>query len=303
MTSPKTIWICGPTASGKTAIAVELAQAIGGEIINADSGQVYCGLNIGTAKPTAKDRARVSFHLLDILVPSEVFSVAEFRRLALEAIAEIQNKGKVPIVCGGTGLYLKALEKGLFKGPKSEPGLRQVLEEEVKRGGVDAFHEALRQVDAVAAESIPRGNRQRLIRAMEVFRLTGRPISEFWREHQLERENQEPSLSFLKLGLDLPRDVLRERIDVRISDMMNQGFVEEVKGLKVYWDAPSLQIIGYKEIISHLRGEKTLSEATDLIKIHTRQYAKRQRTWFRKDLEIRWFDDPKKLLEFGLTNS
>ncbi len=296
----KVIILCGPTASGKTAAAMELAQKIGAEIVNADSGQVYRGLDIGTAKPSAEDRKRAVFHLLDILDPSEAFSAAEFRRLASSAIEDIQKRGKTPIVCGGTGLYLKALEEGLFEGPKADLSLREILEAEIKRDGVDAFHEALKRVDPVAAASIPRGNRQRLIRAMEVFRLTGRPISEFWEEHRLKRTS---TVVFLKVGLDLPREILKVRIDARVSEMLGAGLVEEVEGLRAHWDAPALRIIGYKEIIAHLKGEFPLAEAEGLIKIHTRQYAKRQRTWFRKDAEIRWFSEFEKLLEFCCTNS
>jgi tRNA dimethylallyltransferase len=292
------IVLCGPTASGKTAAAIEIAQKIDAEIISADSGQVYRGMDIGTAKPTPAERRKIPFHLIDILDPDEQFSAADFRTRALEAIREIRKRGRRVIVAGGTGLYLKALEAGLFEGPSRDPKIREELEERVEREGVEALYRELKKVDPEAAKTIPPRNRQRLIRALEVYRLTGRPISEFWNEHRRRGAiNRAPA--FLKYGLIPSKDELHHRIDRRVDRMVEEGLVEEVRFLVERWGrgAPGLRIIGYKEVVAHLEDRIPLQEAVQLIKRNTRRYAKRQRTWFKKDEEIQWFSDPKGLIQ------
>jgi tRNA dimethylallyltransferase len=288
------ILLCGPTASGKTAAALEIAERIGAEIVNADSGQVYRGMTIGTAKPTREERGRVPFHVIDVLDPDTPFSAADFRSQAQAALHDIQERGKRALVVGGTGLYLRALEQGLFDGPARDDAIRAALEERIEAEGVESLHRELEKVDPAAAASIPSRNRHRIIRALEVHRLTGRPISEFWREHESSRGGVSPPRIFIKFGLDLPKDELALRIEERVEGMIEQGLLAEARGLWERWGraAPGLKLIGYKEIVSYLEGRTGLEEAVALIIKNTRQYAKRQRTWFKKDREIEWFDSP-----------
>jgi tRNA dimethylallyltransferase len=279
---------------------LQIAERIGAEIVNADSGQVYRGMTIGTAKPTGEERGRVPFHVIDVLDPDTPFSAADFRSQAQAAIQAIQRRGKRALVVGGTGLYLKALEQGLFKGPSRDDAVRAELEERARREGVESLHRELQKVDPAAAASIPSKNRQRIIRALEVYRLTGRPISEFWREHERCRGavpapgRGNPDPTFVKFGLDLPKDELVLRIEERVEGMIEQGLLAEVRGLWERWgkEAPGLKLIGYKEVVSYLEGKTGLEEAVALVIKNTRQYAKRQRTWFKKDREIQWFDSP-----------
>ncbi|HSA58165.1 MAG TPA: tRNA (adenosine(37)-N6)-dimethylallyltransferase MiaA [bacterium] len=298
-TSQTIIILCGPTASGKTAVAVEAAQRLGAEIVSADSGQVYRGMDIGTAKPSREDRSRVPFHLIDILDPDQQFSAADFRSRSLEAIGAIQKRGKRALVVGGTGLYLKALEQGLFEGPSRDDAVRAELEERVRRDGIESLHRELQEVDPSAAAAIPPKNRQRIIRALEVYRLTGRPISEFWKEDQARRGSGGRAIpTFIKYGLDLSRDELNRRIEERVEGMIEEGLLAEARGLWERWGraAPGLKLIGYKEIVAYLEGKTGLEEAVALVIKNTRQYAKRQRTWFRKDKEIRWVSDLTKIM-------
>ena len=285
----KNIVICGPTATGKTAAAMELAQKIDAEIISVDSGQIYRGMDIGTAKPTLEDQEKVNFHLVDICHPDEIFSAADFRERALAAISDIQSRGKKVILTGGTGLYLRALEEGLFEGPIRHPYIREELEREIQEKGLEILHQELSQVDPVAAQAIPYQNRQRLIRALEVYRLTGKPISEFWSEHQSQKE---PSLQFVKYALKIDKEELNRRIELRVDRMIEQGLVREVERLINKWGerAPGLKLIGYKEIVGCLKEEAEIDLAVELIKRHTRYYAKRQMTWFKKDPEIQWVE-------------
>ncbi len=288
------IILCGPTAVGKTAAAVELAHQIDAEIISADSGQVYRGLDIGTAKPTLEEREGIPFHLIDLLNPDEQFSAAQFKRLAEEAIAGIVGRGRRVIVCGGTGLYLRALEKGLCEGPARDPAVRAELEKRAADEGIESLHRELQKVDAEAARLIPSRNRQRIIRALEVYRLTGRPISEWWNEHcrgavpAPGRGDLAPIFS--KFGLTLLKEELHRRIERRVDQMIERGLVDEVAALLPQWgpEAPGFRLIGYKEIVKYLQDKVDKKEAISLIKKNTRQYAKRQTTWFKKDSEIQW---------------
>jgi len=268
---------------------VEIAARIDAEIVSADSGQVYRGMNIGTAKPTREERSRVPFHLVDILDVDTQFSAADFRSRALAAIQDIQSRGKKALVVGGTGLYLKALEQGLFEGPSRDDAVRAELEARIRDEGVETLHRELQQVDPAAARTIPAGNRQRLIRALEVHRLTGRPISAFWAEHGRQARTEG---GFQKFGLTVPREELNRRIEERTEEMIEQGLLAEVRGLCERWGraAPGLKLIGYKEIVAYLEEKCSLESAIALVIRNTRQYAKRQRTWFKKDREIQWFE-------------
>jgi tRNA dimethylallyltransferase len=293
------IVIFGPTSSGKTAAAIELAQASNSEIVSVDSGQIYRGLNIGTAKPTQLERKRAAFHLIDIIDPDETFSAAQFRERALTVLANIESRGRRPILTVGTGLYFRALEEGLFEGPKADPAVRARLERRMKEEGIAALEEELRRVDPEAAKGM-KNNRQRLIRALEVYHLTGKPISEHWRTHR--KGKAAGGRRFRKLGLNPSKEDLDRRIEERVEGMVEQGLFAEVRGLLERWgaEAPALKLIGYKEIIAYFEGKMSLEEAVALLIRNTRQYAKRQRTWFKKDREIEWFEAPNTLIQ-GLT--
>jgi len=271
------ILILGPTAGGKTRLSIDLANAIGGECICADSMQVYRGMDIGTAKPTAAERAQAVHHLLDIADPAEDgFSVDTWLQLAEQTIADVRQRELHPIVVGGTNLYIKALLFGLFDGPEPDAALRsrlQAMDDAALRGWLE-------RVDPVAAERIHRNDRKRTIRAVEVFELTGTPMS----EHQSQWESGEIRDDVQIIGLDYPAEAINPRINARVRVMVEQGLVAEVKAL---YNAGALglqarEALGYKQIIDHLEGRCTLDEAIEQIKIRTRRYAKQQRTWLRR---------------------
>lgn len=289
----KTVIIAGPTASGKTELAVHLASLYNGEIISADSMQVYRRMDIGTAKPTVAEMDGIPHHMIDIAEPDEGFTAARYASLALEKIREIHKRGKNPFVAGGTGLYIKALTRGIFKGPEADPALRAELEREAKEHGSAYLHERLKAVDPEGAAAIHPNNRVRVIRALEVFELSKKPISEFHREHAFSEE----PLSTLKIGLMLERDALYARIDARVDAMMADGLLEETEKLLAAGYSPSLKPmggLGYKEMVNYIEGRCSLEEAVELLKRNTRRYAKRQMTWFGKDPGIRWFNPGQK---------
>jgi tRNA dimethylallyltransferase len=280
------LYLVGPTCVGKTAVALELAKILPIEIIAADSMQVYQGVNIGTAKPTAEEQKKVKHHLIDAVKPSETFDVCQFVNLASSAIEKIQRLKKIPLIAGGTGFYIKALIDGLFEGPSKDESVRRRLEEEGKNAGWDVLYKRLQKVDAAAAAAIPSGNHRRVVRALEVYELTGRPISSF----QSQWDN--PRQDVVILGLERDRTNLRERIGQRVDQMFDEGLVEEARQLlaqDIEKNATVMQAIGYKEIFSYLREEISLEAARGLIKTNTRRFAKRQMTWFKKDKRIRWF--------------
>jgi tRNA dimethylallyltransferase len=285
---PKIVVVLGPTAVSKSDIAMELALQMSGEIINADSQQVYRQLNIGTAKPSTRECERIPHHLIDIVDPDEEFDVARYRELAAAGIEEIHKKRKQAIVCGGTGLYIKALTRGLFVGPGQDAQIRAALTLEASGNGLRPLYERLQRVDPSATSWIHPNDRQRIIRALEVYQLTGKPMSEWQKQHGF---NEGP-FETLKIGLNRDRAELYDLIDRRGDRMIENGLVDEVKGLceKGYsLDLKPLRSVGYKHIGWFLQGQMTLKEAVFLMKRDTRRLAKRQLTWFRSDGEIRWF--------------
>ena len=285
---PKIIILLGPTAVGKSDVALELAVEVNAEIINADSQQVYRYMNIGTAKPLPAVRERVPHHLIDIVDPDEEFNVAVFRQMAQENIEAIRRRKKNVIVCGGTGLYLKALTRGLFSGPKEEPKIRRALEAEIESSGLISLYRRLERFDPKATSWIHPHDRQRIIRALEVYDLTGKPISLWQKEHAFS----ENAFDALKLGLNRDRAELYELINRRCESMIQEGFLEEVRGLaeKGYGlDLKPMQSVGYRHMGLVLNGAMSLDKASELMKRDTRRLAKRQLTWFRQDREIRWF--------------
>lgn len=274
--------ILGPTGVGKTAVAVEVALALGGEIISADSRGFYRGLEVGTAKPTPEQRRLVPHHLIDIRSPEERYDVAEFRRDVARLIGEIQARGRLPIVTGGGTLYIQALVGGLFPGPKADPALRRRL----LALPLEELYTRLREVDPRAAEKIKPQDRQRLVRALEVYELTGRPISE------LQRESEPFPYSFLKFGLTMDRKSLYERLDARVEEMLARGLIEEASQLKgrLNPEMPAYRTIGYEEAFAYLEGRLALEEAVRLIKRNTRRLAKRQLTFFKRLPSVHWLD-------------
>lgn len=288
MGKPKLVVVLGPTGVGKSEVAVDVALKVDGEVVNADSQLVYRHMDIGTAKPTGSTRRKVPHHLIDIVDPDGEFNAALYRELALKTIHEIAARGKRAMVCGGTGLYLRALIQGLFVGPGKNTEVRKRLEEEAEEKGSNALYERLREVDSEATRWIHPNDRYRIVRALEVFELTGKGISHWQKEHGFAERDFE----VLKIGLNRERSELYDLINRRCDDMIARGFVEEVKRLEergYSLDLPALQSVGYRQIGLYLRGRLSLDEAVTLIKRDTRHLAKRQLTWFRADKEIRWF--------------
>ncbi len=281
----------GATATGKTAFALALAEAIGGEIVSVDSMQVYRGMDIGTAKASVAERRRVAHHLVDVADPDDPFDARRFADLATEAVTDIARRGRRPLLVGGTGLWLKALVEGLMPAPPADDALRARLQEVAGTQGTEALHKRLQTVDPVAADRIHPRDGVRAIRALEVHELTGRPISEHHREHR----SSEPALNALSFGLTFEREALHQRIDARTEAMWAAGFVEEVRGLIAAGYSPDLRpmgALGYKHVCAALSDGVPPEEAMRLTQRDTRRYAKRQRTWFQKDSTLRWLKAP-----------
>jgi tRNA dimethylallyltransferase len=290
---PKLLIILGPTAVGKSELALELATAIDAEIVNADSQQIYRYLDIGTGKPSPADRERVAHHLIDIVNPDEEFNAALFRRLATQSIEQIHGRKKNVIICGGTGLYLKALTQGLFEGPGQDAQIRQALERQIESEGLAALFHQLLRIDPSAAATIHPNDRQRTIRALEVFQLTGKPLSEWQKEHRF----QERPFELLKIGLNRERNELYDRINRRAERMVEDGLLEELRSIvaKGYsLTLKPLRSVGYRQMGQVLLGQLELLGAIEEMKQETRRLAKRQLTWFGSDKEIRWFDPNEK---------
>ncbi|MGD2294299.1 MAG: tRNA (adenosine(37)-N6)-dimethylallyltransferase MiaA [Candidatus Aminicenantes bacterium] len=280
--------ILGPTCVGKSATAIKAAKDFDGEIINCDSMQVYRGFNIGTDKIPPQKRDGIPHHLIDVADPSSQFTAADFVHLSLEAVGDIQKRQRLPIITGGTGLYLKALLDGLFPGGKSRPDIRKHLEKTVKEKGLESLFERLKTVDPVYAEKIGANDRIRIIRALEVFQATKIPLS----EHFVRTRSFVGDFFILKIGLKLERQVLYKKIEDRVDRMFESGLVDEVRDLLdkgVEEDSPPFRALGYKHALRYLYKELTLEDAVMMTKRDTRQYAKRQMTWFRKMEGIRWF--------------
>lgn len=284
---PRTFFLAGPTATGKSEAALLLAEKWGGEIISVDSMQMYRGLDIGTAKPNAAERARVPHHLIDVADLTEPFDAARFVRLAQQAVAKIHSRGRVAIFCGGTGLYFKAFLEGLGEAPPADPALREQL-------GATPLPELLDELqrrDPVTFDKIDRMNPRRVIRAVEVIRLTGKPFSE-QRAAWSSTSTRSPQPSTIFCFRRSPDD-LHARINARVDRMFERGLVEEVKTLLprgLAENRTAMQAIGYRQVVEHLRGEHPLSETIELVKIRTRQFAKRQMTWFRRQLPVKWIE-------------
>ncbi|HPD15581.1 MAG TPA: tRNA (adenosine(37)-N6)-dimethylallyltransferase MiaA [Planctomycetota bacterium] len=282
------LWfLVGPTASGKTAVGIEVALRIGAEVLSLDSMSLYRGMDIGTAKPSPADRARVAHHLIDLAEPHEAFSTGRYLEAAEAAIAGVAARGNRPLFVGGTALYLKALTEGLFQGPAADWELRNRLIAEAEVKGAAALHQRLQAVDPAAASRIHPNDLRRIVRALEVHESTGRPIS----EQQTQFGSPSPRFECALAGIRRERDELYDRINRRVDAMFAAGLVEEVRALLARPGGIShsaAQFVGYREVIAHLRGELTLAETIERMKTRTRQFAKRQGTWFRSFPQIRW---------------
>lgn len=282
------LFVVGPTAVGKSSFAIELAERINGEIISADSRYLYRGMDIGTAKPSLADRARVPHHLIDVAEPNQPWSLAEYSQACNRMIQEINERNSLPLVVGGTGQYVRALLEGWSMPVRAEDSsLRGELQVIADRSGVDALYKKLADADPVAASRIDKRNVRRVIRALEVIAITGRPFSN-------QRKKSQPDFDSKIIGLTLPRVKLYARIDARVDSMIANGLVEETRALasKGYdWNLPALSAIGYRQIGMYLRGECDLDEAVRLIKHDTRRFVRQQYNWFRlNDPKIKWWD-------------
>ena len=284
------IILTGPTAAGKTEVSIEVAKAVGGEIISADSRQVYRHMDIGSAKITEEERQGIPHYLIDVLEPWEEFNVTVFQQLARKALQEIYAHGHIPIVAGGTGFYIQALLYDIdFTEHGEDDGIRRELEALADSKGAGCLHQILREIDPEAAGEIHENNVKRVIRAIEYFRQTGEQIS----VHNRREREKTPPYDALYYVMNLDRKLLYERIESRVDAMIAQGLVEEVRALKDMGctrDMVSMQGLGYKEILDYLDGRCTLPEAVYVIKRDTRHFAKRQLTWFKRERDVTWLD-------------
>jgi len=292
---PKIVVILGPTAVGKSELALALAGQLNGEIVNADSQQVYRFMDIGTGKPTMAERERVRHHLIDVVKPDQEFNAAMFRHLASEVIYQINERKRNPVVCGGTALYLRALTRGLFEGPAQDVIFRSELEKEIAQSGLGSVYRRLAEIDPTVTSTIHPNDRSRTVRALEVYQLTGKPISQWQNEHRF----QEDSFAVLKVGLTLDRVELYERINRRSAAMIQAGLLDEVRSLVARGyslDLKPLGSVGYAQMGKVIRGALAIDAALEEMQQQTRHLAKRQLTWFRGDKDVRWFH-PKQISE------
>ncbi|MDY2720155.1 MAG: tRNA (adenosine(37)-N6)-dimethylallyltransferase MiaA [Candidatus Faecousia sp.] len=282
------ICVAGPTACGKTGLAISLAKAYNGEVVSCDSMQIYRGMDIGTAKPTAQEMESVPHHMLDVADPAEDFSVSQYVAMADRAVQDILSRGKTAVIAGGTGLYMDSLIAGREFAPFPQDGRRQKLEAEADEKGTEPMLERLRQVDPQTAERLHPSDRKRILRALEVYEQTGKPLS--W--YNAQSRQQPPKYRPVWIGIDyVNRQTLYDRINRRVDEMLCRGLVEEVQRLLsagVPSRSTALQAIGYKEIVRALEGQITLEQAVEQIKQGSRRYAKRQRTWFRRNDQMHW---------------
>jgi tRNA dimethylallyltransferase len=288
LNGPNVLFLVGPTAVGKTAWSLELAARTGGEIISADSRQIYRYMDIGTAKPTLSERSAVPHHFIDICNPDDYYSAGDFGREARACLASLLEQGRAPIIVGGSGFYVRALVDGLFAPSVSDLAVKEKWRQAIRDRGQTEVFAYLQSVDPQTAGRLHVNDTQRIVRALEVYELTGEPISHF-------RQGQEQAGDFtpLFIGLDRSRSLLYERIERRVDAMLAEGLIDEVKSLQARGWGPhlnALRTVGYEEVFRFLNGELNLQQMTDLIKQNSRNYAKRQLTWFRKDQRIIWFD-------------
>ena len=298
------IVLTGPTAVGKTSLSISLAKAVNGEIISADSMQVYKKMDIGSAKIRPEEMQGVKHYLVDVLDPEEEFHIVKFQQMAKKAMEEIYAKGKIPILVGGTGFYIQAVTRDIdFTEAEQENSYRTELEALAEEKGAEYLHEMLRKVDPASADSIHANNVKRVIRALEFYHQNGTPIS----AHNEEQKKQVSPYDLAYFVLNAPRDILYERIDKRVDQMMDEGLVKEVEELRndgCHRGMVSMQGLGYKEILAYLEGEYPLEEAVRILKRDTRHFAKRQLTWFRRESDVIWVDkdrfnwDEKEILKY-----
>jgi tRNA dimethylallyltransferase len=290
---PRLVVIVGPTGAGKTRLAMLLAERSGGEVVSADSQQVYAGMDIGTGKVSAEERARVPHHVIDVVTPDQEMTAQRFVELADRAIADVAGRDRRVIVCGGTGLYVRALLLGLFLGPPASPELRAELNEQARRDGTAALHAELSRIDPQAAAKIDRNDAKRIIRALEVFRLTGEPMSVHQAKH--DHRSTPPRYTARLVGLAPEREALYQAIDRRVDAMIAAGLEGEVAALRSRGYLPpmrSQQAIGYAELHDAADGRVSRERAIELIKRNSRHYARRQLSWYRADPAIDWHADP-----------
>lgn len=298
MQKNKVIVICGPTASGKTALSIELAKKIDGEIISCDSMQIYADMNIGTAKPTIEEMQGIKHYLIGHILPNERYSVADYKKDAKKAIKEILKKNKVPIIVGGTGLYLDSLIYEIdYPEIEFDKLYRQKLEEEVEKNGLEELYQEAKKIDPIATEKISINDKKRILRILEIYHATGKTKT----EQEIESRKKEVEYEYKVYALDWNRDKLYDRINRRVDLMIGQGLIEEVKSiLNKYKEFPTaMQGLGYKEVVEYLNKIITKDEMIEKIKMETRRYAKRQLTWFRKNKQTRWLnaEEPEKNID------
>lgn len=281
------IFIVGPTGVGKSDVGFLLAKDLNGEIVNADSMQVYRGIDIASDKPSIVIQTQIRHHLIDVVDPTETFDVAQYRQLALAAIEDIQKRGKIPIILGGSGMYINVLLDGIFDKKASDEALREQLFQEAGEKGASILHDRLKALDPIAAARIHPNDAMRLVRALEVVTVTGEPISQL----QQERQGLWGTQPIAIIGLNRDRELLYRRVEQRVELMFDKGLVEEIRAIShLPLSRTCATLIGIPEVLAYLKGEHDLERAKYLMKLNTRHFAKRQLTWFRRDLRIRWID-------------
>jgi len=285
--APKIIVVVGPTGSGKTGFAIRLARRFNGEIVGADSMQIYRCMEIGTAKPTPAEQAAVPHHMIDIVDPDQDFDAATYAKMATDTVCRIISRGRTAFVVGGTGFYIKALIHGLFEEGPSDPAIRRRLRQQAESDETGILHRRLQKIDSAAAEKIHPNDTYRIIRALEVFEVTGEPLTVFQQRHGF----REQRFNTLELGLTWPRTVLYDRINQRVDEMMAQGFLDEVRQLLASgygMDLKSMQSLGYRHLAAVIKGDLRLADAVTTLKRDHRRYAKRQLTWFGARQSVHW---------------
>ena len=296
MEKQKVIVICGPTASGKTALSIELAKKINGEIVSCDSMQIYKEMDIGTAKPTLEEMQEIKHYMIGIISPNERYSVADYKKDAKKAIREILNKGKVPIVVGGTGLYIDSLIYEIeYQDIEFDKEYREHLEKEVKEKGLEELYNVAKEIDPEAIEKISKNDKKRILRILEIYHATGENKT----EQERKSRQKEVEYDYKVYALNMDREKLYDRINKRVDKMIEEGLIQEVEKIyKKYNDFPTaMQGLGYKEVVEYLEGKLTKEEMIEKIKQETRRYAKRQLTWFRKNKQTIWLDVGKNTIQ------